>query len=91
MGYIKKQHKPADFGENEMPVKKARKLRDTLLITGVVIALMGQLWNVLGFLGFALMILLLIPQFLWNKCPRCGKHFGKEGRDFCQYCGKPLE
>lgn len=74
-----------------MPVKKARKLRDALLIAGVVVALMGYFWNVLGYLGIVLMFSALIPHFLWNKCPHCGKHFGRDGGDYCQYCGKPIE
>ena len=47
-----------------MPVKKARKLRDTLLIAGVVVALMGYLWDVLGFIGIVLMFSALVPHFL---------------------------
>ena len=74
-----------------MPVKKARKLRDTLLIAGFVVALMGYFWNVLGFLGIVLMFSALVPHFLWNKCPHCGKNLGRDGGDYCQHCGKPIE
>ena len=74
-----------------MPVKKARKLRDALLIAGFIVALMGYLWSVLGFIGIVLMFSALVPHFLWNKCPHCGKHFGRDGGDYCQHCGKPIE
>lgn len=74
-----------------MSVKKARKLRDGLLISGFVVALAGYLWSALSFVGVVLMFTALIPHFLWNKCPHCGKNFGRDGGDYCQYCGKSVE
>ena len=74
-----------------MSVKKARKLRNTLLIAGFFIALLGYLWNPLGIAGIVIMFLCLVPHFLYNKCPHCGKQLGRNEGEFCQFCGKRLE
>lgn len=74
-----------------MPLKKAQKLRNTLLIAGFVIALLGYLWNLFGFIGSIMMLSSLIPHFLWNKCPHCGKQLGRNEGAFCQFCGKKLD
>ena len=76
-----------------MSVKKARKLKNILLIAGLIVFLIGYYGNVFGFIyfGVVLMFSALVPHFLWNKCPHCGKHFGRDGGDYCQHCGKPIE
>lgn len=74
-----------------MPLKKAQKLRNTLLIAGFVIALLGYLWNLFGYIGIIMMLSSLIPHFLWNKCPHCGKQLGRNEGAFCQFCGERLD
>lgn len=74
-----------------MKVKQARKLRNTLLITGFFIALSGCFWEPLGILGILMMFSCLIPHFLFNKCPRCKKQLGRNEGEFCQFCGAKLE
>ncbi len=33
----------------------------------------------------------LVPHFLYNKCPHCGKQLGRNEADYCQFCGEKLE
>ena len=33
----------------------------------------------------------LIPHFLWNKCPHCGKQLGRNEAEFCQFCGGKID
>ena len=74
-----------------MSVKKVQKLRNALLIAGGVIMLAGCLWKPLLTVGVIVAFSCLIPHFLFNKCPHCGKQLGRNEGDFCQFCGKPLD
>lgn len=74
-----------------MTVKKARKLRDSLLIVGAIVMLMAYLWEPFFWIGFVVTCSCLIPHFLFNKCPHCGKQLGRNEGEFCQFCGKSLE
>lgn len=74
-----------------MSVKKGRKLRDLLLILGTVVMLLGSLHEALFTVGAVIAFSSLLPHFLFNRCPHCGKQLGKNEGEFCQFCGKPLE
>ncbi len=74
-----------------MTVKKAQKLRNILLIAGSVMMLAGCLWQPFFLVGVIVAFSCLIPHFLFNKCPHCGKQLGRNEGDFCQFCGKPLD
>lgn len=75
-----------------MTVKKARKLRDTLLIVGAVVMLLGgYLYEPLFIVGVIVAVSCLIPHFLCNKCPHCGKQLGKNEGEFCQFCGERFD
>lgn len=71
--------------------KKARNLRDTLLITGVVMMLGSCLCEPLFICGLIVLLSCMIPDFLFNKCPHCGRHLGKNAGNYCQHCGEKLE
>lgn len=75
----------------KMTVKKARKLRDGLLLGGFVLMLLGYLYDPIFIVGLIVAFSCLIPDFLFNKCPHCGKRLGRNNGDFCQFCGKPLD
>lgn len=79
------------FGGISMTVKKAQKLRDTLLIAGFVMMLSGCLYDLLGIAGAIVEFSCLIPHFLFNKCPHCGKQLGRNEGAFCQFCGKHFD
>ena len=49
-----------------MSVKKARKLRDALVIAGAVIMLLGSLNEALFVVGVAVAVSGLVPHFLFN-------------------------
>ncbi|NMD37187.1 MAG: hypothetical protein GYA87_00710 [Christensenellaceae bacterium] len=71
-----------------MTVKKARKIRNYLMITGLITMLLAYFYEPLFYIGIVITFSCLIPHFLYNKCPNCGKQLrGNEG-NFCQYCGK---
>jgi len=74
-----------------MTVKKARKLRDMLLVIGTIIMLLAYLSEFLIVVGAIVAFSSLIPHFLFNKCPHCGKQLGRNDGAFCQYCGKPID
>ncbi len=74
-----------------MDVRKARKLRDRLLIAGFVIMLCGCLYEPLLTLGIIVSFSCLIPHFLFHRCPHCGRQLGRNDGDFCQYCGQGLD
>lgn len=75
----------------KMTVKKARRLRDGLLLGGFVLMLLGYLYDPIFIAGLIVAFSCLIPDFLFNKCPHCGKRPGRNNGGFCQFCGKPLD
>ena len=74
-----------------MSVKKARKLRDTLLMAGVITMLLGYCFEPLVIVGAVAAFSCLIPHFLFNKCPHCRKQLGRNEGEFCQFCGKHID
>lgn len=65
-----------------MSVKKARKLRDALVIAGAVIMLLGSLNEALFVVGVAVAVSGLVPHFLFNRCSHCGKQLEKTRGSF---------
>ena len=74
-----------------MKVKKARKLRDVLMITGILIMLCASIYAPLSMIGAVIAFSGLVPHFMFNKCPRCGRQLGRNDGEYCQYCGAELE
>ena len=74
-----------------MSVHKARKLRDGLLIGGLVVMLMAYNWEPMFIVGTVVAFSALIPHFLWNRCPHCEKQLGRNDGDYCQFCGSRLD
>ena len=74
-----------------MSVRKAQKLRNALLIGGSIIMLLGYIYTPLVVIGMLVLFSCLIPHFLFNKCPHCGKQLGRNEAKFCQFCGKPID
>ena len=76
---------------HKVKVKKARKIRDYLIIAGLFIMLSAYFYEPLFYIGLGITFSCLIPHFLYNKCPHCGKQLGRNEGDFCQYCGKRID
>ena len=74
-----------------MKVKEAQKLRDTLFIVGIIIMLCAGIFEPLTVIGAVIAFSGLIPHFLYNKCPSCGKQLGRNDGKYCQHCGKALD
>ena len=74
-----------------MTVKQARKLRNTLLIVGIVIMLLGIFLRPFRIIGVVVTLSCLIPHILFNRCPHCGEHLDRSNGDFCPYCGKRID
>ena len=74
-----------------MKVRNAQKLRDALMIIGLLIMLAGSLCEALSIVGAIVAFSGLIPHFLFNKCPFCGKQLGRNDGKFCQHCGEKID
>ena len=74
-----------------MQLRKAQKLRNTLMLTGFVMVLLGYYSDVLAIMGLIVAGFSLIPHFRYNRCPHCGRQLGLNEEKFCQYCGRPLD
>lgn len=66
-----------------MKAKAAQKLRNILLIVGVVIMLAAYWYEAAFMIGVIVTVSCLIPDFLYNKCPHCKKRLGRNGGQFC--------
>lgn len=74
-----------------MKPKKARKLRNALMIIGTAVMLLSFIDKVFFVIGAVITFSCLLPHFLFYKCPHCGKNLGRNEGDFCQYCGKGID
>ncbi|MEL3909154.1 MAG: hypothetical protein P1P64_09155 [Treponemataceae bacterium] len=74
-----------------MTVKKARKIRDISIFAGLITMLSAYFYEPLFYVGIVIALSGLIPHFLYNKCPHCGKQLGRNEGDFCQFCGRRTE
>ena len=73
-----------------MKAKTARKVRNLLLIIGLAMMALGSASESVSIAGRIAAISSLIPHFLFNKCPHCGKQLGRNEEDTCQHCGKTI-
>ena len=73
-----------------MDIRKARLLRNGLILGGIGLMLGTYLWEPLLYVGWVVAFSGLIPHFLYNRCPHCGKQLGSNERDYCQHCGKRI-
>lgn len=79
------------MGGTAMNIRKAQKLRDMLLLIGFFMMLGSYIYEPLFTPGMIVACSCLIPHFLWNKCPHCGKQLGRNEAEFCQFCGGKIE
>ena len=74
-----------------MNVRKAQRLRDMLLLIGFFMMLGSYIYESLFVPGMVVALSCLVPHFLWNKCPHCGKQLGINEAEFCQFCGGKMD
>ena len=74
-----------------MTSKQARRLRDILMIVGCIVMLLAYIWEQLFIIGAIIACSCLIPHFLFNRCPHCGKQIGRGDGSYCQFCGKSID
>lgn len=74
-----------------MKAKKAQRLRDVLAFVGIIIMLCGYIYEPLLIIGGVVAFSCLIPHFMYNKCPHCGKQLGRNEGKCCQHCGKEID
>lgn len=74
-----------------MKIRKVQKLRDILLITGLVIMLCANIYVPLLIVGGVIVCSGLVTHFLYSKCPHCGEYLDRNAAKYCQHCGKELD
>lgn len=74
-----------------MKTRDAQKWRNRLLVTGIIIMLSASFYEPLSIIGAIVALSCLIPDFLYNKCPRCGKRLGRNEAAYCQHCGGKID
>lgn len=74
-----------------MKAKAAQKLRNALLISGFAVMLASYLYEPLFAVGVMIAFSCVIPDYLCNKCPQCGKRLGRNAGEFCHHCGGKIE
>ena len=79
------------LGRLKMTARQARKPRDWLMLGGFVTMLGAYVYEPLFAVGMVVACSCLVPDFLFNRCPHCGKRLGNKAADFCQFCGKRIE
>ena len=74
-----------------MTRKAAVRLRNFLMLAGFLLMMLSNIWKPLLPFGLLTMLSCLIPDHLYNRCPHCKKGLGRNGGDFCPFCGQPLD
>lgn len=74
-----------------MNVRKVQKLRNMLLVIGTVMMLGSYFYEPMMVSGCIVACSCLVPHFLYNKCPHCGKQLGNNEGRYCQHCGRKLD
>ncbi len=74
-----------------MKIKQIRKLIQILGITGLILVFLSYFSIIFGVIGIVLACLAIAVDLIFYKWPHCGRHLGKNGGDFCQYCGKSID
>lgn len=74
-----------------MNVRKAQKLRNMLLLIGIFMMLGSYFYEPMLVSGVIVACSCLIPHFLYNKCPHCGKQLGNNESKCCQHCGGHID
>ena len=74
-----------------MNARKAQKLRNMLLLIGIFMMLGSYFYEPMLVSGVIVACSCLIPHFLYNKCPHCGKQLGNNESKCCQHCGGHID
>ena len=77
-----------------MKPQQAQCLRDILFIVGFAVMTAAYLFGeVFIFIGAGIMLLGLIPHFLYNKCPHCGHQLRPWSHEapYCPFCGQRID
>ncbi len=77
-----------------MKPEQAQRLRDILLVLGVLIMFSSYLFGeTLLWVGIVVTFSGLIPHFLYNKCPHCGHQLRAwtHKAPYCPFCGKRVD
>ncbi len=74
-----------------MSIRNARKLRDILMVAGIMIIMLSGNNTAIILFGCFVAFACLIPEYLYNRCPNCGKRFGRSEGRFCRHCGKDVD
>ena len=74
-----------------MNARKAQKLRNYLFVIGIVLMLFSSASDVIFATGAVVTVSGVIPDILYNRCPRCKKLLGRNEADFCQHCGGKID
>ena len=75
-----------------MKPRAARRLRDNIFVIGFVITMVScWLYEPLVIPGCLIILSCLIPDYLYNKCPHCQRHLGRNEGHFCPHCGEQID
>lgn len=74
-----------------MKVREAQKLRNTLLLVGFLIMIAGYVWTPFTIIGVVVTCSCIVPDFLYNKCPHCGRRLGRNEGEICHHCGERID
>ena len=58
-----------------------------LLLIALASCFSSPVLFVAGLLAFVAVVLV---DFIFKRCPHCGKHLGRDSGIFCRHCGKKL-
>lgn len=77
----------------ELKPQQIKKVFGISAIVIVLIAAISAVCNILwlAVISFILMIAVLAFNIIFYRCPYCGKHLGRDGGDYCQYCGASFD
>lgn len=72
-----------------MTLRQKWRFTEILAIIGLIVLLMSA---VIGLImpSIVLMVLAMILNLVWLRCPECGKWLGRDPGNFCKSCGTQI-
>lgn len=61
----------------------------SFVLAAFVIGIFQAEWALAA--AFLLIMVGVVQWVIFNRCPHCGRHLGRDVGDFCQYCGERLD
>jgi hypothetical protein len=76
-----------------MKPKTAKMVFLAVFLLGLVVGVIGVLWNSssVTVIGAIILVCDFIFHMIFYRCPHCGRHLDRLTGNYCRFCGKEID